>query len=70
MNQTSLVLRERYVRDDIGCGIDGCQSCSSFDHAAGEDYLPATGDLTHSAFPSGHFIVPDTNVFLHQVSFI
>jgi hypothetical protein len=30
--------------------------------------LPASGDKTHPSFPSGHFILPDTNVFLSQVS--
>ncbi|KAG8771111.1 exosome catalytic subunit dis3 [Ceratobasidium sp. 428] len=61
------VLRERYVRDDIPCGIEACRNCSSFTHANEESFLPATGDLTHSAFPAGHFLVPDTNMFLHQM---
>ncbi|KAG9076259.1 exosome catalytic subunit dis3, partial [Ceratobasidium sp. UAMH 11750] len=62
------VLRERYVRDDIACGIDGCRTCAGFTHPDGG--LPPTGDLTHSAYPAGHFIVPDTNVFLHQMDLI
>lgn len=56
-----LVLRERYLRDDVACGIQGI--CTS-DHPP----LPPRGDLTHNDFPNGHFILPDTNVFLHQVS--
>ncbi|KAG9080496.1 exosome catalytic subunit dis3, partial [Ceratobasidium sp. 370] len=59
------ILRERYVRDDIACGIEGCRNCTGFMHSDGE--LPPTGDLTHSAYPAGHFVVPDTNVFLHQM---
>lgn len=55
-----LVLRERYLRDDVACGIQGI--CSSPNPP-----LPPRGDMSHSAFPNGHFILPDTNVFLHQV---
>jgi len=55
-----LVLRERYLRDDIACGIIGL--CDSPNPT-----LPARGDLSHVNFPNGHFLLPDTNVFLHQV---
>jgi exosome complex exonuclease DIS3/RRP44 len=54
------VLRERYLRDDIACGIIGL--CDSPNPT-----LPARGDLSHPSFPDGHFLLPDTNVFLHQV---
>ncbi|KAG8744793.1 exosome catalytic subunit dis3 [Ceratobasidium sp. 414] len=60
------VLRERYVRDDIACGIEGCRNCVGFTYPDGGGLAP-TGDLTHSAYPAGHFVVPDTNVFLHQM---
>ncbi|CAE6442699.1 unnamed protein product [Rhizoctonia solani] len=63
------VLRERYVRDDIQCGIEKCPLCYNFMEAE-KMVLPVTGDLTHAQFPSGHFIVPDTNVFLHQMDLI
>ena len=56
------VLRERYLRDDVSCGIENCTACDC------NQGLPASGDKTHSAFPEGHFIIPDTNVFLSQVS--
>lgn len=54
------VLRERYLRDDIACGIIGL--CNSLNPT-----LPTRGDLLHTSFPNGHFLLPDTNVFLHQV---
>lgn len=57
---SSSVLRERYLRDDIACGIIGL--CDSTNPT-----LPARGDLTHTTYPNGHYILPDTNVFLHQV---
>lgn len=56
------VLRERYLRDDVGCGINGCSLC----HALREFNLPSDG-ASHVNFPNGHFILPDTNVFLAQV---
>jgi exosome complex exonuclease DIS3/RRP44 len=55
------VLRERYLRDDVACGIEQCRECNA-------DVLPASGDRTHTMFPHGHFILPDTNVFLSQVN--
>lgn len=57
------VLRERYLRDDIYCGVIGCRLCAD---AAGT-VLPTSGDMTHKDFPSGHFILPDTNIFLTQM---
>ncbi|KAL4068784.1 hypothetical protein V8B97DRAFT_1972058 [Scleroderma yunnanense] len=57
------VLRERYLRDDIYCGVIGCRLCTD---AAGT-VLPASGDTTHKDFPFGHYILPDTNIFLTQM---
>lgn len=59
----SVVLRERYLRDDVSCGIEGCRECETTNLA-----LPSAGDKLHPSFPNGHFILPDTNVFLSQVS--
>lgn len=53
------VLRERYLRSDVSCGIEGCKSCE-------KTSLPASGDKTHIAYSDGHFVLPDTNVFLSQ----
>ncbi|PPQ74156.1 hypothetical protein CVT24_012874 [Panaeolus cyanescens] len=60
------VLRERYLRDDVSCGIKGCRECSTPDAEA----LPEQGDLNHPAFPKGHYILPDTNVFLAQMDLV
>jgi exosome complex exonuclease DIS3/RRP44 len=59
------VLRERYLRDDVGCGIAGCTLCA----AAPAPVLPAAGggDPAHALFPGGHYVIPDANVFLAQV---
>ncbi|KIK77030.1 hypothetical protein PAXRUDRAFT_835134 [Paxillus rubicundulus Ve08.2h10] len=57
------VLRERYLRDDVYCGIVECKLCSGAVNAV----LPRSGDLTHKQFPNGHYLLPDTNVFLSQM---
>ncbi|KAF4611727.1 hypothetical protein D9613_003992 [Agrocybe pediades] len=59
------VLRERYLRDDVSCGIEGCRECETSNLS-----LPASGDKQHSAYPNGHFILPDTNVFLSQMDLV
>ena len=55
-----VVLRERYLRDDVSCGIDGCKECQG-------TKLPWPGYKGHSLASHGHFILPDSNVFLSQV---
>ncbi|PIL25685.1 hypothetical protein GSI_11435 [Ganoderma sinense ZZ0214-1] len=57
------VLRERYLRDDVACGIHSCSLCASQSQDA---VLPSSGSLDHPSFPTGHFVLPDTNVFLSQ----
>ncbi|VDC05343.1 unnamed protein product [Peniophora sp. CBMAI 1063] len=59
------VIRERYLRDDIGCGITGCRECPST--SSPEPCLPLYGSNDHQSFPHGHFVLPDTNVFLSQM---
>ncbi|TFY71746.1 hypothetical protein EVG20_g1249 [Dentipellis fragilis] len=57
------VIRERYLRDDVACGIEGCRECA----LPSGSTLPMNGSLDHASFPNGHFILPDTNVFLGQM---
>ncbi|KAI0033260.1 RNB-domain-containing protein [Vararia minispora EC-137] len=59
------VIRERYLRDDIGCGILHCRECSAT--SSPPPCLPPDGALDHQQFPTGHFVLPDTNVFLSQM---
>ncbi|KAI1791379.1 RNB-domain-containing protein [Ganoderma leucocontextum] len=56
------VLRERYLRDDVACGIHSCSLCATQDAV-----LPSSGSLDHPSFPTGHFVLPDTNIFLSQM---
>ncbi|KAF8714246.1 hypothetical protein AX14_012862 [Amanita brunnescens Koide BX004] len=65
------VLRERYLRDDVGCGIRGCGICRGFAGMNGElAMLPSEGDKTHPSFPDGHVLLPDTNIFLSQMDLL
>ncbi|TFK29229.1 mitotic control protein dis3 [Coprinopsis marcescibilis] len=63
------VLRERYLRDDIACGIKSCSTCSVSCTPVSNDISEAPSDA-HSSFPDGHFLLPDTNVFLSQMDLL
>lgn len=59
------IVREHYLRDDIGCGAPGCAECGG---AHGEPALePQPQDQASSLWPRPHYLLPDTNVLLHQV---
>ena len=56
------VVREHYLRDDIWCGVKGCGKCQDKDPPL--DTCPETdSDL----FLEPHYLMPDTNVVLHQL---
>ncbi|OSD00737.1 RNB-domain-containing protein [Trametes coccinea BRFM310] len=58
------VLRERYLRDDVACGIHSCGLCAHEQDVL----LPSSGSFEHASFANnGHFVLPDTNVFLSQM---
>ncbi|KAI0287919.1 RNB-domain-containing protein [Russula brevipes] len=57
------IIRERYLRDDVPCGIEKCRECTS----TPVPRLPFSGVVDHKLFPNGHFVLPDTNVFLAQM---
>lgn len=78
-SSASTVLRERYLRDDVHCGISGCSICtpsSSFSasHDASDPsrLLPpsSANSVQHPLFPTGLFLIPDTNIFLHQMDLL
>lgn len=56
------VVREHYLRDDIGCGSENCSECDPAAAALQRD--PRTGSKV-CGFP--HYLLPDTNVVLQQV---
>lgn len=64
------VVREHYLRDDIACGAAACRLCPRA--APGGGSAPGLearpGGPGSSLCPGPHFLLPDTNLLLHQVS--
>jgi len=64
------VVKEHYLRDDIGCGMKGCAGCAEV-MVPGRDVVlldpVGSPQSVHTAYPS-RVLIPDTNIFLHHVS--
>ena len=59
------VVREHYLRDDVWCGAKGCGKCK---HEAPP--LEPCPIIESDLCPQPHYLVPDTNVVLHQLDFL
>jgi len=59
------VVREHYLREDLWCGSVLCGECGEENSAILESAPTSSSSLCD--FP--HYIVIDTNVVLHQVSY-
>ncbi|XP_073436479.1 exosome complex exonuclease RRP44 isoform X2 [Dendrobates tinctorius] len=59
------VVREHYLRDDITCGCHGCDECQQE-----SPVLQMEPVLQSSLCESPHYILPDTNVLLHQIDIL
>ncbi|CAG10088.1 unnamed protein product [Tetraodon nigroviridis] len=56
------VVREHYLRDDIWCGSECCIECKQESGVLQKD---ARIESNLCDYP--HYLIPDTNVVLHQV---
>lgn len=57
------IVREHYLREDIGCGSGACQKCDdSYARPLQKDFESASEVVKHP-----HYVVPDTNIVFHQV---
>uniref|UniRef100_A0A3Q2Q0V1 DIS3 homolog, exosome endoribonuclease and 3'-5' exoribonuclease n=1 Tax=Fundulus heteroclitus TaxID=8078 RepID=A0A3Q2Q0V1_FUNHE len=56
------VVREHYLRDDIWCGSETCAECKQ-----DSTVLQRDACMESSLCPYPHYLVPDTNVVLHQI---
>ncbi|MEE6507477.1 hypothetical protein FKM82_024497 [Ascaphus truei] len=59
------IVREHYLRDDISCGCWGCDECQQE-----APVLQLEPILQSSLCPSPHYLLPDTNVLLHQIDIL
>ncbi|XP_072784389.1 exosome complex exonuclease RRP44 isoform X1 [Taeniopygia guttata] len=66
------VVREHYLRDDIACGAAACRLCPRA--APGGGSAPGLearpGGPGSSLCPGPHFLLPDTNLLLHQIDIL
>eukprot|EP00061_Rhincodon_typus_P009534 g33115.t1 len=66
------VVREHYLRDDILCGWAPCEECGSRGRCPSPGQNPTPSGLTDNPHtdsqlcPRPHYLLPDTNVVLHQ----
>ncbi|XP_041803494.1 exosome complex exonuclease RRP44 [Chelmon rostratus] len=56
------IVREHYLRDDIWCGSEGCTECKQESTVLQRD---ACIESNLCNYP--HYLIPDTNVVLHQI---
>lgn len=56
------IVREHYLRDDLTCGSSTCSDC-----APPNTCLEAAPSSVSELCTDPHYIIPDTNVFIHQV---
>ncbi|KAM9365783.1 exosome complex exonuclease RRP44 [Pholidichthys leucotaenia] len=59
------VVREHYLRDDIWCGSEVCAECKQE-----STVLEREPCMESSLCPYPHYLVPDTNVVLHQIDIL
>ena len=58
------IVREHYLRDDIWCGSQLCSTCA---HDVEEAVLESEPAVKSTLCDFPHYLIPDTNVVLHQV---
>ncbi|XP_027569334.1 exosome complex exonuclease RRP44 [Pipra filicauda] len=62
------VVREHYLREDIACGAAACRLCPPATGTANAPGLEARpSGASSSLCPGPHFLLPDTNLLLHQI---
>lgn len=70
------IVREHYLRDDIHCGRNSCESCKKFKLAPQDQFAPTfyLADNPRvglsSAYPSSHYLVIDYYLLLNQIDLI
>lgn len=58
------IVREHYLRDDISCGSEICDVC---DHGPKGPALSECPENRSQKYKKPHYMIPDTNVVIHQI---
>lgn len=61
------IVREHYLRDDLTCGSELCTKCPPETLKASRSKLESKPVSPSTLVPDAHYIIPDTNIILHQV---
>ena len=67
------IVREHYLRDDLSCGSEMCESLvcrgesTEADQTKVKLVLESLPISNSSLFQFPHYLIPDTNIILHQV---
>jgi exosome complex exonuclease DIS3/RRP44 len=62
------IVREHYLRDDLSCGSESCLNSVCVQSFKGLKTLLEKDPVSTSLkYQKPHYIVPDTNIVLHQV---
>ncbi|PFX23563.1 Exosome complex exonuclease RRP44 [Stylophora pistillata] len=57
------IVREHYLRDDVWCGASHCTNCVQTD----DNLLDSSPRAPSKLYTFPHYLLPDTNVVLHQI---
>ena len=61
------IVREHYLRDDLSCGSQLCTNLACSSQSNAQMILQAKPESASTLFKMPHYLVPDTNIILHQV---
>lgn len=68
------IVRELYLRQDIPCSSQLCFRCTTEAPADSNGrvrpFVLSSNPAANKSFPKGHYIVPDTNIFLYCMDII
>lgn len=61
------IVREHYLRDDLSCGSEACTKKDCIMQSKEKNSLEIEPKSISSLFNFSHYLIPDTNIILHQM---
>lgn len=61
------IVREHYLRDDLSCGSQSCSNKTCILQPSQKSFLELEPKSISSLYDFSHYLVPDTNIVLHQM---